>query len=620
MLNEDKLKKLNKEKCLFNNILWIPMIILLAVVPLIVRVTITNPEMLQISTLRLEKTIDFYSQGKASFLLIMTGIIIIAALFLFKKEWIKKDKKMGVYIGATLLFAGMSLLAALLSEHKSTAWWGIYDRAEGMVTLACYVLIMLYVIYIYNEESHMKYVLGALSVMVGIMTILGVFQYWGHDLIYSEWFQKLIMPGSYSEYVLQMAPPAYDKGKIYGTIYHSNYMGSFGVMMLALFAGETLFEKRIGAKLFLCLITLCSAFLLFGSTSRAGLVGFGAVCLMALIILGKQLIYRWKFVIPIVLGGLFFIGGLNVVTKGAIFERVPTLINDAFGLFGKSDPDFDYKAVLPIQDIKVKDKTAAIILKEDELIIEYTHDQIVFKDEKGEQIEYTNNGNRLTTTDERFKSLNFELRQGDANGDGIEDEILVLYLDATDLFVFKYDNDQGVYLVNSYTLKKEDILYPETFGFKGKERLGSARGYIWSRSIPMLKKTWLIGHGPDTYPLYFPQADAFGKWWAYDTPKMTVDKPHNMYLQYGINNGGIALLAFLTLVGSYIVNSIRLYAFKKDYTSEEGKGIAVLLAVVGYLGAGLFNDSVVSVAPIFWVLLGLGIAINYRNGRANTVC
>ena len=34
-------------------------------------------------------------------------------------------------------------------------------------------------------------------------------------------------------------------------------------------------------------------------------------------------------------------------------------------------------------------------------------------------------------------------------------------------------------------------------------------------------------------------------------------------------------------------------------------------AVVGYLGAGIFNDSVVSVAPIFWILLGCGIAVNY---------
>ena len=36
-----------------------------------------------------------------------------------------------------------------------------------------------------------------------------------------------------------------------------------------------------------------------------------------------------------------------------------------------------------------------------------------------------------------------------------------------------------------------------------------------------------------------------------------------------------------------------------------------MLAIIGYLGAGFFNDSVVPVAPIFWILLGTGIAVNY---------
>ena len=37
---------------------------------------------------------------------------------------------------------------------------------------------------------------------------------------------------------------------------------------------------------------------------------------------------------------------------------------------------------------------------------------------------------------------------------------------------------------------------------------------------------------------------------------------------------------------------------------------AVFSAIVSYCVAGIFNDSVVPVAPVFWVLLGLGIAMN----------
>ena len=64
-----------------------------------------------------------------------------------------------------------------------------------------------------------------------------------------------------------------------------------------------------------------------------------------------------------------------------------------------------------------------------------------------------------------------------------------------------------------------------------------------------------IGKGPDTFFAEFPQGDLLGKLYAYDTTQMIVDKPHNLYLQIGINEGGIALLAFLVMMAPKI-NSI----------------------------------------------------------------
>ena len=128
-----------------------------------------------------------------------------------------------------------------------------------------------------------------------------------------------------------------------------------------------------------------------------------------------------------------------------------------------------------------------------------------------------------------------------------------------------------------------------------------------------MKKNLLIGNGPDTFVAYFPQNDLLAKWWAYGTTNVIVDKAHNLYLQIGINQGGIALVAFLVLCIGYITQSLKLYAFKETYHEvDEAMGIGVMLGVVGYLGAGFFNDSVVSVAPIFWILLGCGMAVNYR--------
>ncbi|MEG0580068.1 MAG: O-antigen ligase family protein, partial [Niameybacter sp.] len=151
---------------------------------------------------------------------------------------------------------------------------------------------------------------------------------------------------------------------------------------------------------------------------------------------------------------------------------------------------------------------------------------------------------------------------------------------------------------------------PPSIGFEGNETLGSSRGYIWSRSLPMLKDTMLLGYGPDMFMLEFPQYDFWGKWNSLTSPFQGVDKPHNTYLQIWINQGFPAFLAFVVLCATYIIHCFKLYAFKKVYSSDEGMGLAFMLAIVGYLGASFFNDTTLSVTPLFWALLGAGMAYN----------
>lgn len=127
----------------------------------------------------------------------------------------------------------------------------------------------------------------------------------------------------------------------------------------------------------------------------------------------------------------------------------------------------------------------------------------------------------------------------------------------------------------------------------------------------MLKDSLVLGSGPDTFVYQFPQNDLIGKYYAYRAPNIIVDKPHNLYLQIALNDGVIALLAFLAIMIIYIVDSIKLYALKKDYNKSQTLGAVTYLGVIVYLFARIFNDSVVSVAPVFWIVLGVGVALNY---------
>ncbi len=146
--------------------------------------------------------------------------------------------------------------------------------------------------------------------------------------------------------------------------------------------------------------------------------------------------------------------------------------------------------------------------------------------------------------------------------------------------------------------------------FDELEHFMSGRGYIWSRTIPIMNEYIFSGAGADNYPIAFPQDDVIAKLNINMDANTVIDKPHNMYLQIGINTGLLSLIALIAIWGIYITSSLILYS--KLSLDSMGKlvGISCFLSVIGYLAAAIFNDSVISVAPIFWIILGLGIGIN----------
>jgi hypothetical protein len=175
-----------------------------------------------------------------------------------------------------------------LAQYKSVAIWGAPERCEGIGMILIYVLIMLYALWAYLHKPEFRYILLPLGVLTAITTFLGVFQFFGHDLFTTEFGQVFIIPAMYrAQGTLQLL---FERGKIYGTMYHYNYMGSFGAMMVPLFLVLALFLKDRKAKLFCGIMTVLSLFLLLGSTSRAGIIGL-ALATVCFIIFFDNLIH-----------------------------------------------------------------------------------------------------------------------------------------------------------------------------------------------------------------------------------------------------------------------------------------------------------------------------------------
>lgn len=601
-------------------LMWLPIMLMIAIMPLVMRISINYPDEQVMDIFNQTLIAEPYIQYKR---MVITILSIAMLILLFLLGDLKSFKKVSIpiLIGAGL-FLIISFVSTIMSDNSNVAWWGVPDRAEGMVITACYMLILFYTIYIFTTQSDSKYLIYALSFLVVIFTIIGICDFVGYNLFTdNDFFMNLMIGSDAREMGLTELTNDYEMHKVIGTMVHYNYVGSFGAMIVPFFGILTILLPTKKQKLFFGFLTLCSCFILFGSTSRAGLIGLALILLVSLIIFIKPIIKKWPFVLSLLAVAAVLVIGLNLITGGVIFARVPMLLNDITGIFAPADKSFNYLDHIPIRNIYHEGESEVIEFQNDKLIIHTNYRQPSFTDGAGNTVTFVQDETGVLRTDDpRFSGITFIYNEiyGIQEGD-VAPIMLEMAVNGLPTFHFIINDATGVVMADICPIKPEELEFPETWGFYGKEKLGSARGYIWSRAIPMMKQTWLIGNGPDTFALNFPQRDYLGKWWAYDTPNMIVDKPHNLYLMFFLNNGGLALLGFLVLVGYYLIDSLRQYAFKDTYTTNDALGIALMLAVVGYLGAGFFNDSIIAIAPIFWIILGSGIAINVLNKKVGMV-
>ncbi|MGJ7920059.1 O-antigen ligase family protein [Neobacillus sp. LXY-4] len=135
-------------------------------------------------------------------------------------------------------------------------------------------------------------------------------------------------------------------------------------------------------------------------------------------------------------------------------------------------------------------------------------------------------------------------------------------------------------------------------------REGSFRLFIWKKSLPLVSENFWLGSGPDTFDQVFPNDEekkqVFGD--------IIVDKAHNEYLQMAITLGVPALLVYLYLLLVVFKNAY--FALKRIDGDRKIQLYGFLSAIFGYLVQAFFNISTVPVAPLFWAILGMTMALS----------
>lgn len=531
--------------------------------------------------------ISFYSYYKMIFFLAASFFLLILLLKYIDQNQLQKSK----YYIPIIIYSILAVISSFTAEYKEIVVKGFPDRYENIFVLLGYMLLVVVVFNIIRDKKSYKLILKALFISAFILTVHGILQFYNYDLLATDFGRKLITPAGLEFFVERLS--FVGRKVIYSTMYNPNYVGSYAsmlvILVLALYTVSQNKKRLVSLGIF---STLLFAFLI-GSRSRAGFMGFIAGLIIILFLQRQFLKKHWlRLIIIFIVFSLVFIT-MNARSLDSIFSDV---------LFPKTEQEkfLDQEILPPITEVEADGNKLKLETAEVEFEFIFADNQIKLLNNKDyPKFSLEENKKKISFDDPLYQEHSFIINNQDKS-------LIWNYASKKAEFVFQ-DNE----ILMKGSLNK---LYPvtevESIGFEGYERLGSSRAYIWSRTLPLLEDTILLGHGPDTYAFYFPQNDVIGKLKFFSTPKMLVDKPHNLYLQIAVNTGLLSLLALLYLWGHYFVSSLVIYNNSNLSIWKNRLGIALMGAVAAYLVAGLFNDSIISVAPVFWILLGLGISLN----------
>jgi len=495
---------------------------------------------------------------------------------------------------APLLYLTFSILSTIFSVDPVVSIAGCDEQLEGIFIIAAYVILYYLAGYIMKSEEDYR-LLGVLLSIESIVFLLIAL------------LQKLA-----------------GIGEVYLTLYNSNYAGQY-MTMLFLYLLYCCIENRgnrgsIRAGRFRMLY-ICGAAGAFLTVILTGAKSAIVIAIaVALAILCDAFIKRSEIYKVLLVGGILIFILINALSIG-IASGEPENITD------NADR---------IDDIRITSEGVYFVRGDNTL--RFTFDMpdaehFVFGvyDEAGNEVPYQENaeGTMYEVSSARFLDYHFTLADyGGFTG-------FLVHAGNRDWY-FYHAEDGDYYYLNGYS-RGEKFILAEHVLFEGNEAFATNRGYIWSRTFPLLLgrasgyeavpddimrsikdiqegkekmryadatnsimrsvKNTLIGRGLDTFAIAFPQND-LGMYLNTDFQyKTIITKPHSIYLQLLVQQGICGLLLFFTIIGSAV------YSDRKRSATNG----AASYALFAFLLCGFFYDSSLCIMPLVWLLAGSSV-------------
>lgn len=568
----------------------LPLLGVILLLPLIVRIHIENTSLGELPWLpvSMNERADFFLYGKSRVLLILAGSMI---LFIVDRTVVRGEKAGNMRCLLPLLgYELFTVLATIFSKTKSFALNGMVEQYEGLYVLLAYGIIAVYSYLVIRSEKDIDILFFSILTAGVIQSIFGIVEICGKEIMNTPIFKRIILGDKYQKLsdhlVFNFMGEAYQR--VSGTLYNSNYAGIFFGMVLIL--AVCMMIKWAGwRRIYAVVVSLLSLLCLIGSGSKTAV--FVIVFIFLILAIKLKVRKQRKQCVCLLIGILGIFIGYMLYDCLAGVHTIQRIM----------DSVMPQKDVEKLTDIQVLPDHVTFTWQEQEYFLSmekegnalYPH----VSDEEGKEISLTSDETKQICW---IKSIGADelYFQCYYKGD-------VAYLSMTHNGIpWLFTDVTGEYTYVNIWGKSDEIVKAPAVGFKGKEHWFTSRGYIWSRTIPLLKNNIFVGSGPDTFMLQFPQEDYVARAaQGYGFFSEIITKPHCMYLQIAVQTGIISLVFFLCLPIGTEIKYRRIKREKKQGGITYTEVIGCLISF--YLLTGITNDSMLVMAPFYWMLLGM---------------
>lgn len=536
---------------------------------------------------------DFFLFYKQWAFVLITCVMIGYIIYQVASKKVK-IVKLGLLI-PLLLYTVLVILSSVVSENRYFSFIGSFEQFENLFVYVGYTITIIYSIIIIKEEEQARIFMKCFTISLLIMAFIGLSQAFGLDFIQSPLGKKLILPSYLWDQVSNLN---FNFTDVYLTLYNPNYAGVYIAIVLPILFIIAVTSKNKKEKLYYALLTLIFLIILYFTGSSAGMITTVSTIPFILYFLrpyySKFINIKRKYIVPILLLLIICVGSGIFLLKDTIRQVGTHLLQkDSFNL----------------EEI-ITDEKLTIKYKGNSLVIDYgVNDEqfeIIFTDQTDEVVETTlvSENNSFIIEDTRFNSI---LVAPIIYGERIA---LKVTIDNNDWHFTKESKDSKFYIINKFN-KLDTVNVAPSSLFTDYGTILSGRGFIWSRSLPLIKDNIILGTGIDTFILNYPHDD-YVALSNYGFSHQLVTKPHSMYLQVATQSGLLSLIALLVFFTMYLIWSFKLY-YKSQFESYfERLGLAIFISTIAFLVVSIANDSMISVSPMFYCLLGIGISINYN--------